>query len=350
MSCSQDQKQNIATRFRVRFIILLLVIVSVLYGATYQQFRHFDLKDPRGADDAVSYIEVSHGNGNASPTQLHRVLIPYLASVVQKALHPFIADQDEVDKLSFYIVNFIFAAVTAMLLSGILSKLGFDWKMSMLGTIFFISSRIIALTVGTPLLDSAYFFAIGVIIYLILHDKALLLACLCPLLILFKETIIPFLFLPLLVKEMRNWKIICSIILSLGVFFMFRHIIQHTGADNQPVSLAATVMQYILINTPFSLKQLCTPAGIHDLFNGFAFLAVFAPLGMLVNRKYHKYKIPGFLLLPIPIAFGLGLINGNLHGISGNLGRMFFAAYVPVIVYALILIEYCLELKKGERE
>lgn len=345
-----DRKQSMGRRYQVRFIILLLVIVSMLYGATYQQFRHFDLTDPRGADDALGYIKMSHGEINTSPTQHHRVLTPYMALFVQKALHPVIANEEEVDKLSFYVVNFIIATSTALLLFGILAKLGFVWQLSMLGTIFFLTSRITVLSVGTPLVDSVYFFGIGIIIYLMLYEKVVLLACLCPLLMLFKETIIPFLFVPFVIRSMRNWKMVCSVIFSISILFVVRHIIQREGMSTQPLSLVAIVIQYVRFNTLPSLRQLCTPAGIHDLFNGFAFLTVLAPLGMFVNRRYYKYKIPGFLFLPIPIAFGLGLINGNMCGVSGNLGRMFFAAYVPMIVYSLVLIEHCFEIERKNHE
>jgi len=322
---------------RMRLSILFLVIVTVLYGATYQQFRHFNIADPRGADDAKSYIEMSHGNHNVSPVHRYRFLIPYMASLVQKALNPLIANEKELDKLSFYIVNFAIATSTALLLFGILTKLGFEWQLSLLGTMFFLTSRIIVLSVGTPLVDTLYFFAVGVIIYLTLYDKIVLLTCICPLLVLSKETIIPFLFLPFAMSSMRNWKMVSSVILSLSIFFVVRHIMQ-TG-ESHSLSIVTIVMSHISSNFLPSLRLLSSPAGIHDLFNGFAFFAVLASLGLLVDRRYSKYKIPGFLLLTICIAFGLALI-------SGNLGRMLFAGYVPVIAYSLVLIEHCLEVKR----
>jgi len=325
----------------------------VLYGATYQQFRHFDLSDPRGADDAVGYIKMSHGSPSVSPTQQHRLLIPYMASLVHNMLQPLVANKEELDKLSFYVVNFIISTGTALLLFGILTRLGFVWQLSMLGTIFFLTSRITVLSVGTPLVDSLYFFAIGLIIHLMLYEKVVLLACLCPMLVLFKETIIPFLFLPFAVRSMRSWKMVFSVIFSLCVFVIFKHIVQQESGETQFASLFTIVMQYAWFNTLPSLRRLCTLAGIHDFFNGFAFLAALAPFGLLVNRRYHKYKIPGFLLLPIPIAFALGLMNGKMEGLTlihGNLGRMFFAAYVPLIVYSLILIEYCFEVKSRNQK
>lgn len=338
-----EREQNVLTRYQVRFSILLLVIVTVLYGSTYQQFRHFNIEDPRGADDAVSYIKMSHENYNVPDVHKYRPLIPYMASLVHKILSLELANEEELDKLSFYVVNFVIATGTALLLFGILTKLGFVWQLSMLGTIFFLISRITVLSVGTPLVDSLYFFAIGVILYLMLYDKVVLLACLCPLLVLSKETIIPFLFLPFAMRSMRNWKMVSSVLFSLSIFFVLRHIMQREIIASQPISLATIVINHAQLYILLSLRRLFTPAGIHELFNGLAFLAVFAPLGLFVNQRYHKYKIPGFLLLPIPIAFGFALL-------SGALGRMFFAAYVPVIAYSLVLIEHCFEVKRSNHE
>ncbi|MCX5699123.1 MAG: hypothetical protein NTX01_05460 [Candidatus Omnitrophica bacterium] len=338
-----DREQNVVTRYQVRFSILLLVIVTVLYGATYQQFRHFNIEDPRGAQDALSYIKMSHGNYNVPPIHQYRLLIPYMASLVQKALHPLVANEKELDKLSFYVVNFVVATGTALLLFGVLTKLGFEWQLSILGTIFFLISRITVLSVGTPLVDSLYFFAIVAIVYLMLYEKVVLLACLCPLFVLFKETIIPFLFLPFVIRSMRNWKMVSSVLFSLSIFFVARHIMQREIIASQPCLLVTIVIHHAQSYILLSLRRLFTPAGIHDLFNGFAFLAVFAPLGLLVDWRYRKYKIPAFLLLPILIAFGFALLNGAM-------GRMFFAAYVPIIAYSLILIEHVLEEKSKNHE
>jgi hypothetical protein len=329
------QQQNTVTRYRVRFTTLLLVIVTVLYGATYQQFRHFNVADPRGADDALSYIEMSHGNYNVSSVHRYRPIVPFMASLVRKALHPLIVNDEELDKLSFYIVNFVIATGAALLLFGVLRRLGFDWQLSLLGTLFFLTSRITVLCVGTPLVDSLYFFAIAAIVYLMLSEKVVLLACICPLLVLSKETTIPFLLLPFAMRSMRNWKMVSSVLLSLSIFFAARHIIQREALAPQPPPLVAIIAEQLRSVVLPSLRRLSSPAGIHDLFNGFAFLALLAPLGLLVDRRYRKYKIPDCLLLIIPIAFGFGLI-------SGNMGRMFFAAYVPMIAYSLVLIEHSL--------
>lgn len=329
-----DRKQNIATQYQVRFSILLLIIVTVLYGSTYQQFNHFNIADPRGISDALSYIKMSHGNYDVSFYHKYRPVIPYMASLVQKVLHPLVTNEGKLDNLSFYVVNFVITTGTALLLFGVFVKLGFEWQLSILGTIFFLTSRVTVSFVGTPLVDSLYFFAIGAIVYLMLYEKVVLLACLCPLFILFKESVIPFLFLPFVLRSMRNWKMVSSVFLSFSILFVFRHIIQLENIASPSLSLFKYV-QYIWFNIPLCLRWLCTLAGIHDLFNGFAFLAVFAPLGLFVNRIYCKYKIPTFLFLIIPMAFGLSLSNGNM-------GRLFFVAYVPIIAYSLILIEHSL--------
>ena len=81
------------------------------------------------------------------------------------------------------------------------------------------------------------------------------------------------------------------------------------------------------------LRRLATPSGLHDLLRGFSLLGRLAALGAIANARSHRRRIPAFVPLMLPIALAFALV-------SGNLGRMFFAAYLPVIVYALILFEH----------
>jgi hypothetical protein len=155
---------------------------------------------------------------------------PSLASLVQKMLGSSVKDSEKRDKLSFFVVNFIFSLATGLLLHGILGRMGFNWEMSLLGAIFFLTSRTNVMCVGAPLVDSLYFLAIAVIVYLTLCERLVLLAVLTPLLVVSKETIIPFLFLPFAKPSMRNWKMVTSLVVSVGVFYSFREFLVPAGA------------------------------------------------------------------------------------------------------------------------
>ena len=198
------------TTSRVSPLVLLLAIVSLLYGASYQQFRHFKLAEPCGLRDTASYVAMMHGDFGVNPVHRYRALVPCAARGVRVLLARFVADSQDLDKLSFYVVNFAIATATAWLLFGILRKIGFAWQLGLFGVAIFLSSRVTVMSVGTPLVDSLYFFGIAVITYLVLADKETLLACVCPLLVLSKETMLPFLFLPLLCRNARTLKMACA--------------------------------------------------------------------------------------------------------------------------------------------
>lgn len=158
----------------LRTIILWMILASVLYGASYQQFRMVTVlpnMDVGGLSDSISYLAMSHGNYDVSPARRYRPVIPWLASLVQKVLAYNIKDSDQRDKLSFYLVNFIFSLATAVLLQGIFGRIGFKWELQLLGSILFLTSRINVMSVGSPMVDSLYFFAIAVIVYLILCEQ-----------------------------------------------------------------------------------------------------------------------------------------------------------------------------------
>ena len=56
-------------------------------------------------------------------------------------------------------------------------------------------------------------------------------------------------------------------------------------------------------------------------------------IGAWLNRRYAYHDIPMVVNATLPIAIGLALL-------SGNIGRMLFAAFPAVIAYALIAIEH----------
>ena len=55
----------------------------------------------------------------------------------------------------------------------------------------------------------------------------------------------------------------------------------------------------------------------------------FAAFGAYKNRGAQKIEIPAFLIAILPLVFCYALL-------SGNLGRMFFAAFPVIIPYALV--------------
>jgi hypothetical protein len=202
---------------RSRLVVVGLIAAAVLYGASYQQFKHFDLDDPRGFSDARNYIEMSHGNYQVSIKHRHRFLIPFAAGTVRSAVSPLVPDPLLRDRLSFYIVNFAVLWATAMLLFLVLMRLRIAWPLSLLGMVAFLSSRFAIASAALPLVDSGYFLAIAAITWLTLEGRFLALASIMPLLILTKETIFPFVLLPFLERSMRKPALAVSVAASFAL-------------------------------------------------------------------------------------------------------------------------------------
>lgn len=313
------------------YLVTFMIFFSVLYGVTYQQYRHFNVDDPRGASDSLSYIRMAHNNHDAIPAFFrYRFLVPLAAHWVSVPLSHFIDDIGELDKLSFYIVNFLLSLSTSILLFLILNELKFDIYLSLLGVIIFISSRITILVTGTPLVDSLFYLSMLVIIFLILREKGLLLALCLPILCLSKELILPFLFLPLLSNIRRSRCYILSLLISLFVLFCSRRIIDSLYADSTSFfSVLHWYTEQVLHNTSY----LFTLRGLHDFQNGFSLFLFLSMAGAYINHKFKLYQIPLYfhLLLPISLVFVV---------LSGSIGRMVFTSFPVIIPYALICISY----------
>ena len=155
-----------------KYWLVIGTIVAVLYGVSYQLFRHFDTEDRRGLSASISYIAMSEGNFEVTSTHRHRFIVPWLAGQIKPILQLFISNPVERDKLAFYVVNFLIVGLTALLLYLILEKLGFNGALCLLGIVFFLCSRTTVYTVGAPLVDSIYYFAIAIVFYGMIAEKS----------------------------------------------------------------------------------------------------------------------------------------------------------------------------------
>lgn len=313
------------------YALVGLFAAAVLYGATYQSFRFFDPNAPGGATDALHYIAMAEGSVPSEPEIRHyRWVTPGAARLLRPITLALVGDE-LATRLAFYIVNFSFSLVAAIALFAMLRTLGFSILISLLGMCAFASSRVIALVTGTPLVDAGYFCFIAVISCLLVANRGTALALLIPLFALGKETILPFLLLPLLTR-MRSSRVLwagyaCA---GLGLFVKVMAIDRAYASENPGVS--TTVLEHVA-ELPATALRLATIGGLHDLLHGFSLLLPLAVAGAWLNARHHYRRVPLVITATIPIAFGLALL-------SGNMGRMFFAAFPAVIAYVLITVEH----------
>lgn len=318
---------------RERFLVLALILAT-LYGVSYQQFRHFDYSDDRGVGDSHSYVAMAQGNWDVSVVHRYRFIIPFAAGTICKALNH--CDPAGLIPI-FYALNFCITAATSMFLYLFLRRMGFRQLLSLLGVLLFITSRVTVMTAATPIIDSLYYLAIVLIAYLVLVRRFVLLLALYPCLILAKETVIPFLFLPLLSPSFRGWRYWGSWAAALGVsLVVFVAVRRFIGLS--PTSGTALVggfwdvVVFHLHGVLGTVRQMFSLRGLHDVQNGFSFVLPMAVIGFVINRRERLYEVPSFLLLSVPIAVAFALL-------SGNIGRMIFSAFTLIIPYALVVVD-----------
>ena len=311
------------------YLILLAIFGAVLYGATYQQFRYFDINDSRVGWDPKDYIRMSYGDYDVTAVRKYRVVVPFLVGYVRELLKPFIADWEELEKLSFYIVNFAFGLASSLLFFELLRWMGFEIWLSIFGAFIFIANRVTVQVTGIPLVDSFFFISLLLILLLTVKERNRCLAFVLPVLALSKETVLPFLLLPLLTRTRRSIYYIVSLLVSFGLVYWVRHTISQSSSTES--ASVYVVFQSHLYAFRDNVNRLLSLEGLHDLQNGYSFFLVFAVVGYYIHSKQKLYRIPHFFLLLVPISLFLACV-------SGDLGRMFFASFPVVIPYSLVLI------------
>ena len=327
-------------------LLVVFIILGFNYGVSFQQFIHFDWTDPRGLGDSASYLAMSNGDSDIASIHRYRIIIPFLADCVREVIQPFISAEQlhTLDALSFYIVNYLITSLTGLLLYIFLIDLRFKPERSLLGVFIFLGSRITILSTGAPIADSLYYLAIIIILYCCLTQRSILLSVLNPLLIITKETTVPFLFLPLFVKTLNRKLIFFSISVSFIVLFWVRNSV--TEVLPNVVKPSDPILSTITSHLESGLENLSqgyfSLAGWHGLFSPFSVFWVIAFFGAWLEFKKidTHYQIPRFLLLIIPITFGFTVL-------SSNVGRMLHSLFPLVIPYALIGIDYILSRKQN---
>lgn len=315
------------------YLLVGAVSIAVLYGSTYQPFRFFSLADPGGAMDALLYVDMTRGVLPITPESHHyRWVTPALARLALPIARQLSADDELSIRLAFYLVNFAFSLVTCLVLFRLLQLARYSALLSMLGVCAFASSRVTAFVTATPLVDAAYFCAIAIVIWLTVEKKALALAFAMPFLILVKEPVMLFVLLPLLTDLRKRRAIWVGLAVATVTFVISRRVVEGYYAGHDAALTDATLMHIFEVG-PVAARRLFGPSGVHDFQNGFSLLLPLSAIGAWLNARHRYHEIPVVVVATLPMAFGLALL-------SGNLGRMFFAAFPAVIAYALIAVEH----------
>ena len=333
---------QVAYRKIFKISLTFFIILGFNYGVSFQQFLHYDWTDTRGLSDSSSYLDMSNGKYSVPSGHRYRIIIPFLAGFVRSSIQSLVPPEQlywlgGVDSLSFYIVNCLVTSLTGLFLYFFLAQLKFDSKLSLLGVFIFLGSRITIITTAAPIVDSLYHLAIIIIVYFCLTQQTIALALTIPLLILTKETIIPFLFLPLFLKTINRKLIGASLSVSFVIFFWVREKI--TVAPPNVVEVNDPIFDIVikhLASVPENMiKIFFSVEGWHGLFSAFSIFWLIAAFGVWLEFKKAStfYQIPPFLFLIVPIPVLLAIL-------SANTGRMLLSLFPIVIPYTLIGIDY----------
>ncbi len=315
------------------YALVTALAMATLYGATYQQFRFFTLANPGGAVDAVEYVKIARGDRDVDLTgpHFHRWVTPAAVRIILPLVDRLTGDPEQSAVLAFYLVNFTFSTVAGVVLFALLRQLGFSIPLSLLGMCAFASSRITVLATATPMVDAAFYCAVAAVLYLTVAGKTVGLAVLLPVLALSKETILPFLLLPALTGLRRSRTYWASLVIAAIAVLVSDRIVDAVYLTHGP-SLADSIAEH-LQQIGLSVQDLFTLGGVYDLQSGFSLLLPIAAVGAWLNARHRYHEIPAAVAAALLVALAVALL-------SGNLGRMFFAAFPAVIAFALIPVEH----------
>ena len=306
-------------------------MASILYGASYQQFRHFDTSDPRGVDDSLSYLKMARGDYQVDGYHRYRFIIPSTVGLVSRVTN--LTSEIGV-RWIFYFVNFSLLILTALVFFHFLQALKFNGFLSIIGVAIFLTSRITVLAAATPLIDSIYFLNVMVVIFLILTNRFNLFFLFMPLTLISKETLLPFLFLVVFKEEFwankKNIaKFIAALVCAFVVFILSRKFIQ---VDGEKAKGIGQLILALLPNIPEVLRAIMSPQGIFNIFNGMFLTYLLSLYAYFVNKMDH---LPRFLKFYVFIPLVFMLIGGGVH-----MGRHLFIIFPVAISCALITIEH----------
>ena len=335
------------------FLIITFIVISSLYGVSYEKFRFFSPEGSDGFSDSIGYLDLADYNYNSEKiTILHnyRIIIPSLVNNITEYISINSLNLNEgldriETRLGFYLINFLLTAFTCLFLYLFFLKIGFSPQYSLIGLFLFITSRVTVYTTGVPLVDSLYYFFLITFYYSIIFFNTRWSYLLILIYSFGKEVMLSYIFTSLFIKRHRNFVFFIIILLSIALFFlMFVITTKLNSKETNDYSFIYLIYDYFQIiykhflNIYSNFLNIFSFKGIHDFLHGYTLIFFISIYGIIISLKKNilSREISTFFLSGIFLALLLGLI-------SGNVGRLFFSSYVPIITFSVIAIREVLE-------
>lgn len=335
------------------FLIIIVIIISSLYGVSYEKFRFFSPDDSDGFSDSIGYLDLAEYNFNSEKiTSLHnyRIIVPSLVNNITEYISlnnlNLNESSDRIEtRLGFYIINFLLILSTCIILYLFLLKIGFEAQYSIIGVLLFITSRVTVYTTGIPLIDSLYYFFLMTFNYSIIFFNTRWSYLLILIYSFGKEVMLSYIFTSLFIKRHRNFVFFITILLSISLFLLIFVITTKLNSkETNDYSFIYLIYDYFQIiykhflNIYSNFLNIFSFKGIHDLLHGYTMIFFISIYGIIISLKKNilSREISMFFLSGIFLALLLGLM-------SGNVGRLFFSSFVPIITFSIIGIREVLE-------
>ena len=320
----------------IKNIIIFLLYLYLSLSTSFHVFKDFNIET---SVDPKSYMQMANGNYNVNPTHRYRFIIPRTVSFLRpyfgNVYNPnSVIDETKAkeinDRFLFFIVNSIISASTAYLTSKYITNLGIGYLGGLIGGVFFLLSRVVIISTGTPLIDSLQYLCLILYSIFILNNQFNKLSFLFPLMVLSKETLIPLIFAPLIKKESRKKSIFISIILSLLILITVRSILNESGYESN-LNLYQNLLNH---GSGFLAKykeRWFTFKGIYRALYSYGFIWFLSLLGYLSNRSKSYINMPRNIVLLLPYSLFLSLL-------SNDTGRILYIAFPVIIPFSILFI------------
>lgn len=304
-----------------RWILPFLCATGILFGPAYVAYQHFDRFDPRGLTDAAhSYLPMAAGRLDEGETlHTYRVVVPVAAGSIGRAIDaatgvPWGTPRSlKHVRIGFLLVNLSLVSLAATLAF----RLARAHRVSLAGAaaaaIVLLTSRHAVYLAGTPMVDSLYLVAIGMMFYAIRirHLGLLSLAILAGLLA--KESFVLFLPIALWYGPSTWGRRAASATAALAIVVVFRALVEPYVAVDQGTNLMRAASH--LGRTSSSLGNLMRPESWIKLalvFNLFTVVPVAAAIASRSARR-SLGAIDAALWLVLPVVLAHMLLSGNIE-------------------------------------
>ena len=250
---------------------MLILLNSVVFSVSYNVYKHFDYTDPRGLDDSRSYLRMSlFAYAETSDVHHYRVIVPTAAGllsryIVKPLFADFASEFFKAERLSFWLINSLLVSLCAYIVFITLCEhYGFNFSISVITAIVFVTSRHVILITATPLVDSLLLLSI-MLLWLALksgrYSVFLISVVIGPWA---KESYIFMVPIILIYCKKGIVKTIVPLLLSGMIVLGGRYLVDKLSGLDQIENIAASFRH--LSNLASSLRLLLTLKGLFDVF------------------------------------------------------------------------------------